>query len=146
MRGVFVGDGELDGRLRETANQMNAPVSLVGFKNQSELPAIYAAADVLVLPSTQESWGLVVNEAMACGTPAIVSNAVGCADDLIETGDTGYRYRVGDIDSLAAAIKAMLSTAASDGVRQALKEKMRHYSLRIAVAGILAAREYGRKH
>jgi glycosyltransferase involved in cell wall biosynthesis len=146
VRGIFVGDGELDGRLRVIAGQTNAPVSLVGFKNQSELPAIYAAADVLVLPSARETWGLVVNEAMACGTPAIVSNAVGCADDLIETGNTGYRYRVGDIESLSAAIKAMLQIASSDGVNRALREKMHEYSLERAVEGILAAREYGRKH
>jgi len=146
VRGVFVGDGELETRLREVVQQSNAPISLVGFKNQSELPAIYAAADVLALPSDEESWGLVVNEAMACGTPAIVSNAVGCADDLIDTGGTGYRHQVGDVEALAAAIKAMLQVATSDGVRAALEKKMREYSLERAVAGILAAREYGREH
>ena len=146
VRGIFVGDGELDAGLRNTARETHAPISFVGFKNQSELPAIYAAADVLVLPSDQETWGLVVNEAMACGTPAIVSDAVGCSDDLIDAGTTGFRYPVGDIESLAVAIESMLPIASSGGVKRALEDKMREYSLESAVAGIVAAREHGRKH
>ena len=55
-------------------------MTFAGFRNQSELPRYLAAADVLVLPSDAgETWGLVVNEAMACGLPAIVSRAAGCA-------------------------------------------------------------------
>src|SRR2546421_820698 len=58
------------------------------------------AADALVLPSSsEETWGLVVNEATACGVPSIVSHAVGCAPDLIEEGRTGYIYPFGDIDA-----------------------------------------------
>ena len=78
----------------------------MGFVNQSELPAVYASADVLVLPSDgQETWGLVVNEAMACGVPAVVSDAVGCGPDLIEPGRTGATFPFGDIAALAAAIE-----------------------------------------
>ena len=75
---------------------MGVNVRMLGFVNQSELPGIYASADVLVVPSDfRETWGLVVNEAMACGTPAVVSVAVGCAPDLIMEGLTGAIFPCG---------------------------------------------------
>ena len=98
---VFVGSGELENELRALAMREDVRVHFAGFKNQSELPACYAAADALVLPSDNETWGLVVNEAMACGTPAIVSNAVGCAPDMIDEGKTGFTFPAGDADALA---------------------------------------------
>ncbi len=65
-------------------------MNFLGFVNQSRLPEVYAAAHVLALPSgAEETWGLVVNEAMACGIPAVVSDAVGCGPDLVEPGVTG---------------------------------------------------------
>ncbi len=75
-----------------------------------------------------------------------MSNTVGCADDLIESGRTGYQYPVGDVGALATAIKALLPIAASDDVMQALEQKMREYSLDRATAGILAASHYGHRH
>ena len=82
----------------------------MGFVNQSELPAVYASADLLVLPSdSQETWGLVVNEAMACGIPAVVSDVVGCGPDLVEAGRTGETFAFGDTAALAAAIRSVLS-------------------------------------
>jgi glycosyltransferase involved in cell wall biosynthesis len=144
VRGVFVGHGELYSEIRRIGDRIEAPIELVGFKNQSELPAIYAAADLLVLSSDRETWGLVVNEAMACGTPAIVSSAVGCADDLIEPGVTGFQYPVGDIDALAGAIERLLPIAGSDLMKNALARKSSEYSLERAVDGILNAIGNGR--
>ncbi len=77
---LIVGSGEQEGEAREYAEERNLPVTLAGFLNQTEITRAYAAADCLVLPSDWgETWGLVVNEAMACGLPAIVSDRVGCA-------------------------------------------------------------------
>ena len=74
---------------------------MLGFRNQTELPGLYAAADVLVLPSDgDETWGLVVNEAFACGLPAVVSDAVGCGPDLVEEGATGAVFALDDVGSL----------------------------------------------
>jgi glycosyltransferase involved in cell wall biosynthesis len=116
------------------------PASFPGFKNQSELPAYYAAADVLVLPSESETWGLVVNEAMACGLPAIVSDAVGCAPDLIEEGKTGFTYPVGDVDALAGRLAALAEMKlAGHDFAPALAEKMRVYSVEAAVRGTVEA-------
>jgi glycosyltransferase involved in cell wall biosynthesis len=135
---VFVGDGDLREDLVARAARLQVPAEFVGFKNQSELSAYYGAADVIVLPSdSQETWGLVINEAMACGTPAIVSDAVGCGPDLIEPGLTGLVYPVAAIDALAAAIRQVLGWNRGP-VRAALATKVEAYSPVRAAEGILA--------
>jgi glycosyltransferase involved in cell wall biosynthesis len=111
----------------------------MGFVNQSELPAVYASADVLVLPSDgQETWGLVVNEAMACGIPAIVSDAVGCGPDLIEPGLTGATFPLGDVAALASAIERVLSFDA-ERTRRHLAAKMALYTPARAATAIVDA-------
>ena len=105
---VYVGDGELRAECEAVARRTGVAVTFAGFRNQTELPAEYAALDVLVLPSdARETWGLVVNEAMACGRPAIVSTAAGCTPDLVVEGKTGYSFPVGDIGALAACLRAL---------------------------------------
>jgi glycosyltransferase involved in cell wall biosynthesis len=77
---VFVGDGVLAERVRSSLVPGEGAVT--GFVNQSELPGYYHAADIIVLPSETENWGLVVNEAMAAGVLPVVSDRVGAAPDL----------------------------------------------------------------
>lgn len=96
---VFVGSGNMEEKLRALAPD----AIFLGFKNQSELPPIYDMADVMVLPSEREPWGLAVNEAMACGTAVIVSDQVGCATDLINDG-CGKVFPSGDVQALSDAI------------------------------------------
>lgn len=103
----FAGDGPLDGALQARAKAQDLPVRFLGFVNQSALPAVYAAADCLILPSV-ETWGLVVNEAFACGIPAIVSHEAGCAPDLIEEDVTGWTLRSADAPSLADLLRTAL--------------------------------------
>jgi glycosyltransferase involved in cell wall biosynthesis len=106
VHGLFVGTGAREGPLRLLASREAAPVSFGGFLNQTQMPRAYIAADALVLPSDYgETWGLVVNEAMACGLPALVSDRVGCGPDLVESGVTGQRYPFGDIAAMAATIE-----------------------------------------
>lgn len=134
---VFVGAGELEDSLRREAASSGVPATFHGFQNQSRMPSIYAAADLLVLPSDhQETWGLVVNEAMACGVPAVVSDAVGCGPDLIEPGRTGAVFPLGDVGGLAKAIGSTLALPA-DAVRRHLSERMAMYSPAAAARGIL---------
>jgi glycosyltransferase involved in cell wall biosynthesis len=102
---MIVGSGPLDAPVRAEAGRLGVTVKMAGFLNQSELGMPYGLADCLTLPSDfPETWGLVVNEALACGLPCVVSDAVGCAPDLIHDGDTGYRYPLDDIDALAQAL------------------------------------------
>ncbi len=100
--GLVVGDGPLLAPSRAEAARLGAAVGFTGFLNQSELPAAYAAADVVVVSSSSETWGLVVNEGMACGLPAVVTDQVGCGLDLVQPGEVGAVYPVGDVDALAA--------------------------------------------
>jgi len=104
---LMVGNGPLRAELEAAARGL--PVSFAGFLNQSEITAAYAASDCLVLPSTHgETWGLVVNEAMACGLPALVSDQVGCAVNLITPGVTGFCFPCGDVNALAEQMRFLV--------------------------------------
>ena len=70
------------------------------FQNQSKMPIVYRLADVFVLPSSVETWGLSVNEAMACSRAVLVSDKAGCAVDLVEIGRNGYVFDPHDVDDL----------------------------------------------
>ena len=106
---VIVGDGELRQSLTDYVASNNIDsVYFFGFQNRREIPKFYAASDVLVLPSDQETWGIVVNEAMCFGLPVIASNQVGAARDLVKHGDNGYSFPSGDVEALAANIRQLM--------------------------------------
>jgi glycosyltransferase involved in cell wall biosynthesis len=129
---VVAGSGELKGALDERAKLLKVPVYQLGFCNQSEMPAVYAASDVLVLPSDRETWGLVANEALACGRPIILSDAVGAGPDLIDSY-TGRIFPVGNIPALAQAIATVLAGPPSSG---GIAAKSRAYSPSAAADGV----------
>jgi len=136
---AFAGSGELAGSLESFAKTAGLAVRFHGFVNQSRLPEIYATADVIALPSdANETWGLVINEAMACGVPAVVSSAVGCGPDLIEPGATGATFRTGDVAGMAAALESVLAFEPSATERR-LAERMQVYSPAGAADGIVQA-------
>lgn len=124
---IMVGEGPLGIELRRAAKDL-PNVTFTGFKNQTELPHVIAAADVLLLPSEHEPWGLVVNEAMACGLVPVVSDAVGCAPDLV-TG-AGETFPTGDIPALCRALEAGLQTAATDDTPARLHDRVERFSLK----------------
>jgi 1,2-diacylglycerol 3-alpha-glucosyltransferase len=102
---VFVGDGESRRQLElHTASISPGVVRFAGFAQREALAAYYAFADVLVLPTYTDTWGLVVNEAMACGLPVILSRAAGCASDLVRESETGLLIPPRDVDALAKAL------------------------------------------
>jgi glycosyltransferase involved in cell wall biosynthesis len=106
---VMAGSGELEHDLRTfCAEHRLDNVVFAGFVNQSELPTLYAASDVFVLPSEHEPWGLAVNEAMCAGLPVVVSREVGCVADLVGDGVNGYTPAAGDINGLACALQRLL--------------------------------------
>jgi glycosyltransferase involved in cell wall biosynthesis len=107
---VMVGSGELERDLKEFCEENDLQnVVFPGFVNQSELPRLYGACDVFVLPSEHEPWGLAVNEAMCARLPVVVSREVGCVADLVENGVTGYTPQAGDIDELSAVLLRLVS-------------------------------------
>lgn len=140
---LVAGEGELRDALLAEALALGVPVHLAGFLNQSEIPAAYAASDLLALPSDErETWGLVVNEAMASGVPAIVSRAAGCAPDLVVEGRTGFSHAVGDVEALSAALRSLAEDrACAERMGEAAAAHVRDYSVERAAAGVLAACE-----
>jgi hypothetical protein len=120
---------------------LGADVKLFGFMNQTELGEAYGLADCLVAPSAlPETWGLVVNEALAAGLPCIVSSVVGCGSDLVHDGETGYVYPVGDIDALAAALANVRQRKAEHyDWRTRCREAVGAFSFDAMTAGLVRA-------
>ena len=107
LRLVIGGDGSLRPRVEAVAADAEHRVTYLGRLSGDDVWRAYLAADFLVLPSLFEPWGLVVNEAMACGLPVIVSDRVGCADDLVPHGETGLVIGAGHEIELASAIQQL---------------------------------------
>ena len=107
---VFAGEGPLRPSLEAEATALGIAgrVRFLGFVNQTQLPAIYTAADLMVLPSVYDAFGVVVNEAMLCGCPVVASDHVGAARDLIVHGRTGFVYPCGEIQALAGILQQAL--------------------------------------
>lgn len=141
MMGLMVGDGPLRAACEEMVKLKNLPISFTGFLNQSRIAEAYVAADALILPSTAETWGLVVNEAMACGRPCFVSDEVGCGPDMIKANKTGVSFQMGNVSELSDAITLFAENGrrGSMGV-EALKEAER-YSLNVGVDRTMQALE-----
>jgi len=139
LQGFMIGDGPLRPACQNFAQEHNAPVRFAGFLNQSQVPAAYSTCDALVLPSDSgETWGLVVNEAMACGRPAIVSDQVGCGPDLIVPGRTGSIFPMGNVETLAKQMIELAESPAKLTEMGANAGRMiEHYSAPVAVDNLV---------
>lgn len=125
---LLYGNGEQEQELKELSKS-DTRIIFQPFKNQSEMPVVYRVGDVFLLPSKSETWGLAVNEAMACGRPAIVSDQCGCAPELIIEGKTGFTFHTGNAEDLFHCIKKFESRdAALQMGKEALKH-IEHFSL-----------------
>jgi 1,2-diacylglycerol 3-alpha-glucosyltransferase len=106
---VLCGSGPLEARLREIAVDLPG-VHFPGFKQADELPAYYGLAGAFILPSSHfETWGLVVNEALAAGLPVLVSTACGCAPDLVHEGLNGFTFDPYNVEGLTRLLVKMSS-------------------------------------
>jgi len=137
---AVAGSGPLEHDVRCEAARLGVRLSLLGFVNQTQLGAVYAAADCLTLPSAaDETWGLVVNEAMATGLPAVVSEHVGCGPDLVVAGQTGDVHRTGDADALAAALSRVRHAGGRLTMADACRVRANAYGFAAASTGLVAA-------
>lgn len=139
---LMVGDGEESDALhaRSKALGLDDSVVFAGFRNQSELPALYDLCDVFVLPSLLEPWGLVVNEVMNAARPVIVSDQVGAAFDLVRNGENGFVFPAGDVAALADRLRDVLSDPAkATEMGAASREIVSHWGFEEDVAGLKQA-------
>lgn len=108
---LFVGDGPLLPAVRDAARARPGEIAHLPALPAGEMPAIHAAADLHIFASLGDSWGLVVNEALACGVPVLCSRLAGCADDLIEPGHNGWLF---DPTDMGGAVEALCTALACD--------------------------------
>ncbi|HVW96634.1 MAG TPA: glycosyltransferase family 4 protein [Mucilaginibacter sp.] len=110
---LLAGNGSEEDKLKSIAQNDKAAANIhfTGFKNQSYMPVLYQAADLFCLPSKSETWGLSVNEAMACGNAVLVSDKVGCAPDLVGAQNGGV-FMSGDIQSLTDKLRELTNDKA----------------------------------
>lgn len=154
---IFAGEGPLRPQLEAEARAagLNARVRFLGFVNQSQLPAVYKAADVFVLPSSYEPFGVVVNEAMLCGCAVVVSDKVGAARDLVVQNETGLIYPSGDIDALRSVLASLLIDSSKLArIQRAAERRIAAWSPEANVSALIGAvdracvtmrSEYGRE-
>jgi glycosyltransferase involved in cell wall biosynthesis len=136
---LIVGEGPLGSDLRRAADR-NQKIVFAPFQNQGAMPAVYAASDLFVLPSSSETWGLAINEAMAVGRAVIVSSQVGCARDLVHPGENGLVFEVASVAALSASLREALSS--EERLRKWGRESqsiIEHYSYETATAGLRRA-------
>lgn len=101
---IFCGSGPLQEELKTKAEK-ETTVHFIGFQNQLKMPVVYRLADLFILPSVSETWGLAVNEAMACSRSVLVSTKCGCALDLVKDGVNGYTFNPNDENELIQKLK-----------------------------------------
>jgi len=105
---VFAGDGPCRDELEIRATSISPGlIKFVGFTQQEQLPAYYALAEMLILPTYSDTWGLVVNEAMACGLPVVVSRRAGCVPDLVTEDWNGKVVEPEDVRSLSFVMRSI---------------------------------------
>jgi glycosyltransferase involved in cell wall biosynthesis len=136
---VFAGDGPARAGLIRESNYSLGTIVFAGFAQRAQLAAYYGLAEALVFPTHADAWGMVVNEAMACGLPVLCSDAAGCAEDLVLQSN-GRIFPAHDVDSLSAA---MAELASDHDLRismgQNARQRIARYSPDICAAGIAEA-------
>jgi glycosyltransferase involved in cell wall biosynthesis len=145
---VFVGDGPARSALLQLAAASNqGVVRFASFAQREQLAAYYALADVFVFPTHTDPWGLVVNEAMACGLPVISSSAAGCVADLVESGWNGCIFSAGDVGQLACALDDLARDAELRSLMgRRSRERIEQYSPEACAAGMARAVVPHRRH
>ncbi|HXG75403.1 MAG TPA: glycosyltransferase family 4 protein, partial [Gaiellaceae bacterium] len=119
---LVAGDGPERAALERRAEELGVRLRLAGDLPWERIAEAYAAADVFALLSEREPWGVVVNEAAACGLPLVLSDRVGAAHDLLRDGENGFLVPAGDVASAAEALRRL---AADEALRARLGARSR---------------------
>lgn len=138
---VFVGNGRAKSALMAQAAKLDCgSVKFAGFAQKEELPHYYALAEACILPTYTDPWGLVINEAMACGLPVIVTDAAGCARDLVEEKWNGLLVRSQSPEELTGALEMIANNPEMRwSMGQRSRERIMQYSPQCCAGGIAEA-------
>jgi len=139
---VLLGDGPLNMQIISYLNQVGIRVNVIlpGFRQYDELPEYYGLAGAFIHASTSEQWGLVVNEAMACGLPVIVSTPCGCSPELVQSGCNGYTFDPYNSDQLADLMAHVASDACNRAeMGQASREIIGRWTLSTFASNLVKA-------
>lgn len=118
-------------------------VHFVGHVEMEAMPKYYAISDLCVFPSVRDVWGMVINEAMACGLPVITTNKVGASADLIEHGVNGYVVEAGDPTALLEAMRRLVADPLLRGrMAENSRRRIRNFGLAQSVDGFMSAIEH----
>ncbi len=108
-------EAELPQLLAALPQSVRSRIRYEGFHAPDALPDFFARADIFVLPSRYDGWGVVVNQALGAGLPIIVSDQVGAAHDLVREDENGFRFPAGNINALAETMRRFITTPALSG-------------------------------
>jgi glycosyltransferase involved in cell wall biosynthesis len=133
---IFIGGGEQKEQLMAIAKQNKNCVKFFDFINQNDLPYYYAIADIFVLPSLDETWGLVINEVMNAGAAIIVSDQVGSGFDLVDHGKNGLIFSANDINELKSSIMYLLNESNYKKYGVISKQKINNWGFRQSIEGL----------
>lgn len=128
---LMIGSGELENECKKYLKKNNLKnVTLLGFVNQKKIREYYWVSDLLIVPSHYETWGLNINEAFASHTVVICSENCGAAEDLIDEGHTGFKYKVGDLKMLKKKVDYILSNPVKlKKIISKIKKKIKNYNI-----------------
>ena len=137
---VIVGCGELESEVKAIAENDPERFRVLPFQNQSRMPLVYRLGDLFVLPSLYgETWGLAVNEAMACGRPVVVSDRVGCAEDVVDES-CGRVFKADDPNALALAlIELMADSVRLQKMKTAAAERAWAFDIGVTESSVVEA-------
>lgn len=136
---LLVGDGEDRASLEALMHDLPT-VRFVSGQSWQQVPAYLALSDALVLPSYSEPWGLVVNEAMVCGLPVLVSDRCGCAPDLVEPGINGFIFDPYQPQELIDGLTKLMTSNPRERIQMGLASRVQiaQYSPESVANGMLA--------
>lgn len=138
----FVGDGPLEAAVRDAAHARPGEIVHVPGVAPEQMPALHAAADLHIFASLGDTWGLVVNEAFACGVPVLCSRLAGCADDLIEPGRNGWLFDPTDLPRAAEALAAALACEELPRLGERARDTAKRFGPEAMAAGLRRAIDY----
>jgi glycosyltransferase involved in cell wall biosynthesis len=126
IKALIVGEGRYKKNLKHYCKEIKSSVIFTGHVEPEEIHKYYYASDIFVLPTYDDPWGLVVNEAMACGLPVIVSKAAGCSMDLVK--NNGYVISENDVDGLCDVIIILMDSKVRDSYSKRSEELIKNWS------------------